>query len=45
MMDKKIGIYLAGSIKKGHENPQESFWTESDIALIQNSFQKHEVIF
>ncbi len=45
MMTKKIGIYLAGSIKKGHENPQESFWTESDIALIQNSFQKREVIF
>lgn len=45
MMTKKIGVYLAGSIKKGHENPQESFWTESDIALIQNSFQKHEVIF
>jgi hypothetical protein len=45
MMTKKIGIYLAGSIKKGHENPQESFWTESDIALIRDSFQKCEVIF
>lgn len=45
MMTKKIGIYLAGSIKKGHENSQGSFWTESDLALIQNSFQKHEVIF
>lgn len=45
MMAEKIGIYLAGSIKKGHENPQESFWTESDIALIRDSFQKYEVVF
>lgn len=45
MTNKKIGIYLAGSIKKGHENPQESFWTEDDIALIRDSFLKYEVIF
>lgn len=44
-MKKKIGIYLAGSIKKGHENPQDSFWTENDITLLRNSFQRHEVIF
>jgi hypothetical protein len=44
-MTKKIGIYLAGSIKKGHENPLESFWTENDIALIRDSFQKYEVVF
>jgi hypothetical protein len=44
-MSKKIGIYLAGSIKKGHENPQESFWTEEDMACLQRSFLQHEVIF
>lgn len=44
-MTKKIGIYLAGSIKKGHENPQESFWTEDDIACLRKSFCKHEVVF
>ncbi|HEV8051367.1 MAG TPA: hypothetical protein VGP47_02650 [Parachlamydiaceae bacterium] len=44
-MTKKIGIYLAGSIKKGHENPQESFWTEDDIACLQKSFSEYEVIF
>ncbi|MBP9777520.1 MAG: hypothetical protein KBD36_06765, partial [Alphaproteobacteria bacterium] len=44
-MGKKIGIYLAGSIKKGHENAQESFWTEDDIALLRQSFQETEVIF
>lgn len=44
-MTKKIGIYLAGSIKKGHENPLESFWTKEDIACLQESFSEHEVIF
>jgi hypothetical protein len=44
-MNTKIGIYLAGSIKKGHENPQESFWTDKEITCLQNSFQKHEAIF
>lgn len=44
-MTKKIGIYLAGSIKKGHENPQESFWTDDDIACLQKSFSQCEVIF
>jgi hypothetical protein len=44
-MNKKVGIYLAGSIKKGHENPQESFWTENDMVKIQNGFQEYEVIF
>lgn len=42
---KKIGIYLAGSIKKGHENPRESFWTEQDMSIIRKSFQEHEVVF
>jgi hypothetical protein len=44
-MSRKIGIYLAGSIKKGHENPQESFWTEEDITFLRNSFKEYEVIF
>lgn len=44
-MTKTIGIYLAGSIKKAHENPQESFWTEIEIDLLRKSFQQHEVIF
>lgn len=44
-MSKKVGIYLAGSIKKGHENPHESFWTEKDIALLQKSFREYEAIF
>lgn len=44
-MTKIVGIYLAGSIKKGHENPQESFWTEREMDVLRKSFQTHEVIF
>lgn len=44
-MSKKVGIYLAGSIKKGHENPHESFWTEGDIILLRKSFREREAIF
>lgn len=44
-MTKKIGIYLAGSIKKGHENPNKSFWTDSDMAFLRKSFQQHEIVF
>lgn len=44
-MNKKIGIYLAGSIKKGHENPHESFWTENDMTFLRSCFQEYEVVF
>ena len=45
MKNKKIGIYLAGSIKKGHENSQESFWTEEDMDCLRKNFRECEVIF
>lgn len=44
-MKQKIGIYLAGSIKKGHENSDELFWTPDDMALIRNSLPEYEVVF
>lgn len=44
-MTKKIGIYLAGSIKKGHESKHESFWTENDMLCLQKGFSNYEVIF
>ena len=44
MKNKKIGIYLAGSIKKGHENSQESFWTEEDMDCLRKNFRECEVI-
>lgn len=44
-MKTKIAIYLAGSIKKGHENPQESFWTENDISSLKLNLNKFDVSF
>lgn len=41
----KIGIYLAGSIKKGHEKADETYWTEEDMSLIKKTLKKHEVSF
>lgn len=44
-MKPRIAIYLAGSIKKGHENPNESFWTEDDIHLIKTNLNQYDVAF
>jgi hypothetical protein len=44
-MKPKIAIYLAGSIKKGHENPSESFWTEDDIELLRKALKHFDVAF
>jgi hypothetical protein len=44
-MKKRIAIYLAGSIKKGHENPKESFWTDADILFLKKAFEPQEAIF
>lgn len=44
-MKPKIAIYLAGSIKKGHENANESFWTIEDMDLIKKSLENYAVSF
>lgn len=44
-MKQRIAIYLAGSIKKGHENPNESFWTDEDMRLIRENLKDYEVVF
>lgn len=44
-MKKKIAIYLAGSIKKGHEKSDESYWTDEDMSLIKNNLEKFEISF
>ncbi len=44
-MKPRIAIYLAGSIKKGHENPNESFWTEEDIQLLRATLKQYDVAF
>lgn len=44
-MKLKIAIYLAGSIKNGHEKSDESFWTDEDMALLKKSLDKYEISF
>jgi hypothetical protein len=44
-MKKKIAIYLAGSIKKGHENSNDSYWTDADMAFLKNSLSSYDVSF
>jgi len=36
-MKTKIAIYLAGSIQKGHERKDETYWTEADLQTIRNA--------
>jgi hypothetical protein len=44
-MGQKVAIYLAGSIKKGHEQSNESYWTDEDMDLLKKSLSPHEVSF
>jgi hypothetical protein len=41
----QIAIYLAGSIKKGHEHSDEFYWTEEDMQIIQQHLHDHEISF
>jgi hypothetical protein len=44
-MKSKVAIYLAGSIKKGHESSNESYWTDEDMELLKKSLFPLEVSF
>lgn len=44
-MKKKIAIYLAGSIKKGHEKIDASFWTDQDMNQLKQCLPQFEVSF
>ena len=44
-MKDKIAIYLAGSIKKGHEKIDESYWTDEDMAFLRKSLPNFEISF
>lgn len=44
-MNAKIAIYLAGSIKKGHERAEESYWTDEDMLFLRKSLAEYEVSF
>jgi hypothetical protein len=43
-MKTKIAIYLAGSIKKGHER-DDCYWTNEDMALIRKNLHAYDVTF
>lgn len=44
-LSNKLAIYLAGSIKKGHEPPEELFWTEEETGLLKDTLKDFEVAF
>ncbi|MFI5343044.1 MAG: hypothetical protein ACHQUC_02360 [Chlamydiales bacterium] len=44
-MKSKVAIYLAGSIKKGHEKSDESYWTEENISFLKQNLSEHEISF
>src|SRR5262245_8128181 len=44
-MTEKISIYLAGSIKKGHENHQETFWYDDDTLLLKQYHADYAISF
>ena len=44
-METKISIYLAGSIKKGHERADESYWTDADMHFLRENLPEYEISF
>jgi len=44
-MKSKITIYLAGSIKKGHEKNDESYWSDESMAFLKQCLQEYEISF
>lgn len=44
-MGSEIAIYLSGSIKKGHEKSDDSFWTDEDMQLLRDNLSPYKVSF
>lgn len=44
-MSAKVSIYLAGSIKKGNERTNESYWTEDDMLFLRKHLPEYELSF
>jgi hypothetical protein len=42
---KNVAMYLAGSIKKGHEKTDESYWTDADMQLLKDGLKSYRVTF
>lgn len=45
VLNNKLAVYLAGSIKKGHEPPTELFWTEVEIDELKTALNDFEISF
>ncbi len=45
MSENPIAIYLAGKIKKVHEKPNESYWSEKDLQSMQELLKPYQVSF
>lgn len=41
----KISLYLAGSIQKGHEKPDETFWTNDNMSFLKTCLHPFQVIY
>ena len=44
-MKKSLSIYLAGNIKKNHENESQIFWSEEDRKILRQKLSPTELIF
>ena len=44
-MKRKIAIYLAGTIHKGHEKTDESYWTQEDLLFLRKELSEFEISF
>ncbi|MBS0604285.1 MAG: hypothetical protein JSS60_04515 [Verrucomicrobia bacterium] len=44
-LSNKLAIYLAGSIKKGHEPPSELFWTDEETSVLKDALKEYELAF
>lgn len=44
-MKEKVAIYLAGSIQKGHEKSDETFWTHDDMSVLKHHLPQFDVSF
>src|SRR5579871_3736379 len=42
---KRVAIYLAGNIKKGHEKLNEDYWNDSELFIISNTLKSTHVDF
>jgi hypothetical protein len=45
MTKPKVALYLAGSIKKGHEKDDESFWNEEHRHILKQALSPYDLSF